>query len=176
MQKFLCCDAANHRTHGYGKIRLTFAHGYRIGRIPCSIACPVRASNAVNLRVSCNRQLTLAVRPFGNRESRTQTHHRARRIKCSKKLGFLELSYARIACDLLNRYEYIFIITRNETARVGAAAGTRRPTCVTGHCLNQSARGSCTRVSWRSICQARPRGRPGSIACPVAVCVERKCA
>jgi hypothetical protein len=44
-------------------------------------------------------------------------------MKCAKRPGFLEFSYARIACGSPIENEYIFIITSRENTPVGAVRG-----------------------------------------------------
>jgi hypothetical protein len=44
-------------------------------------------------------------------------------MKCAKRPGFLEFSYARIACGSPIKNEFIFIITGDETAPVWAVLG-----------------------------------------------------
>ena len=173
MQKFRCCDAANPKTHDDGKVGLTFQHGCQDGRIARSMGFPAHASNAVNLRVFHNRQITLAVGRGGNRDAQTQARERAKWIKCAKRLGFLELSYARIACGSISINEYKFIITSDETVPFEWCRGAGGA-CVTGHCLDETLREADHVRRCPGVRSHQPRGRPGSIASPAVVRVETK--
>ena len=138
MQKFLCCDAANPKTHDDGKVRLTFAHGCRIDRPWQPIARPTPANNAVNLwiwRDNSYRLTKWRIRRANPCRGRVSW------IKCAKKLGILEFSYARIACVSPIGSEYKFIITRVEIAPASGPA-TGQPAAVRGISSGQAACGS----------------------------------
>lgn len=120
MQKFLCCDAANPKTHDDSKGDLTFQHSGQIGLPSRPTARPAHATNAPNLQVYRNSEITLVVDRASMGESEYMPAGQASRTKCAKRLSSLEFSYARIACVALGN-EYTFIITSNEVALVCAA-------------------------------------------------------
>ena len=121
MQKFRCCGAANPKTHDDGKGSLTFQHSGRIDLPSRPIAPLANANSAVNLRVCCNCELTLATWSSGGRTNQIDARGQVSRIKCAKKLGILEFSYARIACVASIINEFKFIITGNETTSACAS-------------------------------------------------------